>query len=360
MYCIIDTETTGGKYNEEGITEIAIHKYDGTQIVDSFISLINPEKPIQPFVVQLTGINSKMLRNAPKFHEVAKRILEIMHGCVFVAHNVSFDYRILQNAFKELGYNFETSALCTVELSKELFPDLSSYSLGKLCKSLGIPFSNRHRANGDALATVKLFELLLAKDSNKIIIQKLIDKHKNKKKLSSKYVDLIANMPSEMGIFYIYDKKGNLIYIDTGKNIKQALNKLFLKENKTALAIQKKVDLIHFELTGNVLITKLKFHNELLANKPILNRKPRLKAAETTFANDNFILVSKGRYLEEQAVLLIENNKLIGYAFVALSYQVNQLAILKTILTPIKNSLINRQLVKQHLLHSKAKKIIRL
>jgi len=163
-----------------------------------------------------------------------------------------------------------------------------------------------------------------------------------------------------MGIFYIYDKKGNLIYIDTGKNIKQALNKLFLKENKTALAIQKKVDLIHFELTGNVLITKLKFHNELLANKPILNRKPRLKAAETTFANDNFILVSKGRYLEEQAVLLIENNRLIGYAFVALSYQVNQLAILKTILTPIKNTPINRKLVKQHLLHGKTKKIIRL
>jgi len=103
LYAILDIETTGGKYNEEGITEIAIYKYDGHEVVDQFISLVNPERDIQPFVVNLTGINSNMLRNAPKFYEVAKRIVEITEDCILVAHNAQFDYRILCTEFRRLG-----------------------------------------------------------------------------------------------------------------------------------------------------------------------------------------------------------------------------------------------------------------
>ena len=142
MYAIVDIETTGGKFNEEGITEIAIYKFDGEATVDQFISLINPEKPIQPFVINLTGINNRMLRNAPKFHEVAKRIIEITDNCILVAHNSSFDYRVLCTEFKRLGYNFEKETICTVALSKKLIPNLKSYSLGKLCQSLGIAVAN--------------------------------------------------------------------------------------------------------------------------------------------------------------------------------------------------------------------------
>ena len=152
MYAILDIETTGGKYNEEGITEIAIYKFDGEKVVDQFISLINPERPIQPFVVGLTGINNEMLRNAPKFYEVAKRIVEITTNCIIVAHNAKFDYRILRTEFKRLGFDFQRKSLCTVELSKKLIPDMPSYSLGKLVRALGIPLSDRHRANGDAQA----------------------------------------------------------------------------------------------------------------------------------------------------------------------------------------------------------------
>ena len=118
-YAVLDIETTGGDFNEEGITEIAIHLYDGMHVIDSFVSLVNPERPIQPYVVQLTGINNKMLRNAPKFHEVAKRIVEITQGAILVAHNASFDYRVLKNEFSRLGYPFEMPILCTVELSQK-------------------------------------------------------------------------------------------------------------------------------------------------------------------------------------------------------------------------------------------------
>ena len=116
MYAILDIETTGGKYNEEGITEIAIYRFDGDQIVDQFISLVNPERPIQPFVINLTGINNEMLRHAPKFYEVAKRIIEITDGCIMVAHNALFDNRILTTEFDRLGYPYEKETLCTVEI----------------------------------------------------------------------------------------------------------------------------------------------------------------------------------------------------------------------------------------------------
>jgi len=132
VYAILDIETTGGKYNEEGITEIAIYRFDGHKIVDQFISLINPERSIQPFVVNLTGINNEMLRNAPKFYEVAKRIIEITEGCIIVAHNAAFDYRILSTEFRRLGYTYKKPTICTVELSKKLIPEQPSYSLGKL------------------------------------------------------------------------------------------------------------------------------------------------------------------------------------------------------------------------------------
>ena len=170
MYAIVDVETTGGKFNEEGITEIAIFRYDGERIVDQFSSLINPQREIQPFVERLTGINSKMLINAPKFFEVAKRIVEITEGAVMVAHNAEFDYRMIRTEFKRLGFEFERQSLCTVDLAQKLIPDLPSYKLGKLVRSLGIPISDAHRAHGDAQATVELFKVLLEKDSEKEII----------------------------------------------------------------------------------------------------------------------------------------------------------------------------------------------
>ena len=188
MYAILDIETTGGKYNEEGITEIAIYRFDGHEIVDQFSSLINPERPIQPFVVNLTGINNEMLRQAPKFYEVAKRIIEITDDCILVAHNALFDNRILTTEFDRLGYPFEKQTLCTVELAKKLIPDMPSYSLGKLVRALGIPLTDRHRAQGDAKATVSLFKMLLAKDTSKQIISETVRKDP-KKKLDSKFQD---------------------------------------------------------------------------------------------------------------------------------------------------------------------------
>lgn len=274
MYAILDIETTGGKYNEEGITEIAIYKFDGHQIVDQFSSLVNPERPIQPFVINLTGINNEMLRQAPKFYEVAKRIIEITDGCIMVAHNALFDNRILTTEFDRLGYKFEKETLCTVELAKKLIPDMPSYSLGKLVRALGIPLTDRHRAQGDAKATVALFKMLLAKDTSKQIMSETLRKDP-KKKLEPKLLEIIENIPSETGVYYMYNEAGNVIYIGKSKNIKKRLTQHFTSDNRKSKRIQKDVKSVTFEKTGNELIALLKESEEVKHNKPLFNRSLR-------------------------------------------------------------------------------------
>ena len=270
IYTIIDIETTGGKFNEEGITEIAIYKYDGHKIIDQFISLVNPEKEIQPFVVNLTGINNKMLRNAPKFHEVAKRIIEITENTIMVAHNTSFDYRILRTEYRRLGYDFVRKTLCTVELSKKLIPGQEKYKLGTLVKALGIPMTDRHRASGDALATVELFKLLLDKDTEKEIVNSSI-KDITEKKASPKLTHIVEDLPSKTGVYYIRQADGSIIYIGKSRNIKKRVNQHFLGTNRKAKKIQKLVATVTYEETGNELIALLKETQEIKTNQPLFN-----------------------------------------------------------------------------------------
>ena len=292
MYSIVDIETTGGKYNEEGITEIAIYKFDGHEVVDQFISLVNPEREIQPFVVNLTGINSNMLRNAPKFYEVAKRIVEITQDTILVAHNTSFDYRILRTEFDRLGFDFERETLCTVELSKDLIPDLPSYSLGKLVRSLGIPVTDRHRASGDALATVKLFKLLLAKDIEKKIIQQSVKKD-TRAKLEPRLIDIIAKLPSITGVYYIHNADGKIIYIGKSNNIKKRITQHFTGTNSKSKKIQLQVAAVTYEATGSELVALLKESEEIKRNKPIFNRALR----RTTFTHALYHLKDENGYI---------------------------------------------------------------
>jgi DNA polymerase III subunit epsilon len=274
LYAILDIETTGGQFNEEGITEIAIYKFDGREIVDQFVSLVNPEIPIQPFVVKLTGINNAMLHSAPKFFEVAKRVIEMTNDCVIVAHNASFDYRILRTEFRRLGYDYESRTICTVELAKKLIPEQPSYSLGKLVRALGIPVTDRHRASGDAIATVKLFKMLLEKDLEKKVVKDFI-KLEVEKGITPKLLDIVESLPSKTGIYYIHNEAGNIIFIGSSKNIKKRVNQHFTGITKSAKKIQNEVFSVAYEETGNELIALLKEKEAVKVNRPIYNRMSR-------------------------------------------------------------------------------------
>lgn len=261
--------------------------------MDQFISLVNPEREIQPFVVNLTGINAAMLRSAPKFYEVAKRIVEITEDCIIVAHNAEFDYRILKTEFNRLGFDFKRKALCTVSLSQQLIPEQESYSLGKLARALGIPVSDRHRANGDALATVQLFKILLNKDSYKSIVQSSI-KTDQKEKLPSNLKYIIDDLPSEIGVYYIHNSDGDIIYIGKSSNIKKRINQHFTGTNSKSKKIQLQAAKVTYELTGSELIALLKESEEIKRNKPILNHA--LKRA--VFSHGIYSSVNELGYIE--------------------------------------------------------------
>lgn len=274
MFSIIDIETTGGNAKNDKITEIAVYVHDGEKIIDEYQSLINPERPIPYFISQLTGIDDNMVANAPKFYEVAKKIVEITQDTVFIAHNVGFDYNFIREEFKTLGFEFKMKKLCTVQLSRKLLPGMDSYSLGKLCKQLNIQIEGRHRAAGDALATVKLFDILLSKDNNRFI--KISEDKKEIAIPAHISNDLIKPLPEETGVYYFYDNEDNLIYIGKSKNVRSRIVSHFNNtKTQKAQKMQQQIKRIDYELTGSELIALLKESEEIKVELPIYNRAQR-------------------------------------------------------------------------------------
>ncbi len=271
MYTIVDIETNGGSLRNSKITEIAIYKYDGEKVVDEFVSLINPESYIPPYITHLTGITNDMVAGAPKFYEVAKRIIEITENTIFVAHSVNFDFSIIRQEFKQLGYDFNREKLCTVKLSRKLIPLQPSYSLGKLAEALGIEIKGRHRAGGDAEATVKLFEMLLALDTKKTVsgnIKPGEPRHDNPNISAAQ----INTLPQEPGVYYFYNAARELIYVGKSKNIrKRVMSHLMNSQTKKGLAMRKEITDIDFEVTGNELIALLKESHIIKTQKPFFN-----------------------------------------------------------------------------------------
>lgn len=271
MYAIIDIETDGGSLKSSKITEIAIFLHDGEKVVDSFITLIDPESHIPPFITQLTGISNDMVVGAPKFYEVAKQIIEITKGAIFVAHSVNFDYTIIRNEFRKLGFDFTRDKLCTVKLSRKLIPLQPSYSLGKLADSLGIEINGRHRAGGDAEATVKLFEMLIALDNKKITTGNIKpgDPKFDNPNISAEQIN---TLPQDAGVYYFFNSDRDLIYVGKSKNIrKRVMTHMLNSQTNKGMAMRKEIADIDFEVTGSELVALLKESDEIKQKKPFFN-----------------------------------------------------------------------------------------
>lgn len=272
-YVIVDIETTGGSPKASKITEIAIYKHDGTKVIDEFSSLVDPEMKIPEFIVRLTGISDKMVEGQPKFFEIAKKIIEFTEGCIFVAHNVGFDYGIIRHEFKTLGYDFRRPHLCTVRASRYVIPGMESYSLGKLSRSLGIEIIGRHRAGGDALATAHLFTMLIEKDPGDL--QSFIQQEVNPKILHPNLdLETLDEIPGKTGIYKFYNEFNQLIYIGKSKQIKSRVDQ-HLRNSKTKKGIQmmKEIMRIEYDLTGSELIALLKESQLIKLHKPIYNQQ---------------------------------------------------------------------------------------
>ncbi len=274
-FSVIDIETTGGNSHSEKITEIAIYVTDGDKIINEFSTLINPERRVTPFITGLTGITNEMLEDAPKFFEVAAKIVEITKDTIFVAHNVGFDYGFVKQEFAQLGYKFRLNTLCTLRLSRKAFPGFRSYSLGNLCKSLNVKLNDAHRAYADALATTEIFHMIYAKDyaeNNGVNINGFSINGLNPE------LDLgtVRNLPEQCGVYYFYNSEKELIYIGKSKNIhSRVLTHLRNEKTQKAINMRSQIAFVDFELTGSELVALLKESHEIKQNLPVFNKAQR-------------------------------------------------------------------------------------
>jgi len=227
MYAIVDIETTGGHATAHCITEIAIILHNGRETEGRFHTLVNPQVAIPRHISALTGITNEMVYDAPLFNQVADKIFNLLENRVFVAHNVNFDYSFIRHQLQEAGYFLNARKLCTVRMARKIFPGFASYSLGNLCRELQITITNRHRAMGDTMATVQVFEMLLRNDTAGVVAAML--KGRNKEQYLPPHLPApqIEQLPNTAGVYYFYNHKKKIVYVGKATNLQQRVKSHF-------------------------------------------------------------------------------------------------------------------------------------
>jgi DNA polymerase III subunit epsilon len=273
LYAIVDIETTGGFAAAHGITEISIQIFDGNKVVEKFETLINPCQQIPYYIQAMTGISDDMVATAPKFEEVADKIQSLLNEKVFVAHNVNFDYSFIKSHLAAAGFELNTKKLCTVRLSRKIFPGFPSYSLGKLCRSLEIEIERQHRAGGDAEATVKVFQKLLENDRSQHITKSLL--RNSKEQILPPHVpkEDFERLPYLPGVYYFHDAKGKVIYVGKAKNIRNRINNHF-SNNSDSRQKQNFIRCVHaisFQVTATELMACILESSEIKRLWPEFN-----------------------------------------------------------------------------------------
>lgn len=310
MFAIVDIETCGAKfeYRRGHVIEICILIHDGLSVVEKFSTLINPECYIHPTFTRISGITNEMVEGAPTFAQVAKKIWDMTENRIFVAHNVGFDYGFIKEEFNSFGAKFKRDTLCTVRLSRKLLPGKKSYSLGNLCEALGIENEARHRAEGDAVATAKLFDVLMqiksdhpefrTKGLDELMVRR-IDKIK-------KYI--LNKLPEECGVYYFLDQDQQIIYIGKSLNAyKRALGHFNTKEEKGRKMLHELYN-VDFVPAGSELIALLMETEEIKKHKPKFNRQRKAHSFTHSidwFEDENQIINFKiVEYAEAKAPLM--------------------------------------------------------
>ncbi len=286
-YAVIDIEATGGTQKVDRIIEIGIVLVDGDEIIDEFSTLINPGISIPPFITKLTGISQKMVAQSPYFHEVAKKIVELTAGRSLVAHNVSFDYRILREEFNRLGYEFKRDTLCTARLTRHYFPDLEKYNLKSLTVEFNLQLKDRHRAADDAMATAHLLQKILKISQKEGQPLKNMSIYKRKSKLPNHIQEEeILDLPNICGVYYMRDEDGAPIYIGKSIKIRTRIRSHFIESTRKTDKMRKLVHSISYENTGSELMAEVFESLEIRKHKPLLNKAKRKNKFDTALLYD--------------------------------------------------------------------------
>jgi len=258
LYAVVDLETTGGRPGTDRVIEIAIIIWNGRQVVSRYQTLVNPQRAIDHFVQDMTGIRNETVASAPLFSDVAQEVWSLLEGKVFVAHNVRFDLGMLRREFARLSMPFHPPRLDTVTMAREAFPEVKSFSLGNICRHLNIDIRDRHRAMGDAEATVILFEKICSHPESDKILRIELNQGIDIEALPVAVTpEMIRAFTDEPGVLIARDAQANVLYAEGGSSGVQLLKRFIHLFSKSAAHSYDMVFSLSFEETGSELMARL-------------------------------------------------------------------------------------------------------
>jgi len=245
-FVICDIEATGLDEDKE-IIEIALITYQDGKVIEVWESLVNPLRPVSEFIRDLTSISSRELNEAPKFYDIAESIRLRLENAIFVSHNTEFDYQLLKKKYAEMGQELNLKTFCTLKVAQVEIPGLRNYNLDALCSFFGIKITDRHRAIGDAKATLELFKEL-SNLRSKIQTRILFLPHHEK---------ALKQLTTKAGLLYLKDESGKTIHLEAAQNLEKRARELLMvkPENREWLI---NTHSIETEMTGSPLIAEFK------------------------------------------------------------------------------------------------------
>jgi DNA polymerase-3 subunit epsilon len=272
----VDLETSGGTATRDRITEIAIITFDGVN-TSSWSTLVNPETRIPIQIQQITGISNDMVSDAPSFEDIAAEVYSRLENHLFIAHNVRFDYGFLKNEFKRVGIDFRSPLLCTVKLSRKLYPEYARHNLDSLIERHGLVVENRHRAMADTKAIFDFWQLVhrtFPTERITSVLKELTGRPSLPPHIDSNIID---ELPEGHGVYLFYGENELPIYVGKSKNLKQRVLTHFSGDHASAkeMSISQQVRRIDWiECAGEVdsLLTESRLVKEL---QPTINRQLR-------------------------------------------------------------------------------------
>lgn len=313
-FAVVDVETTGGKPEYARIIEIGMVLVDDWKITQKFDSLVKVPVELSPFIQNLTGITPKMLCNAPEFDEIAPQIDAMLEDRIFVAHNVASDYGAVRAEMKRSGLDFSPEKLCTVKLSRRVFPGLPKYSLHELTMELGLPDFGQHRALNDAVAAANL--LIFAKERGGLSqIEELLRGGKSPVFYPKGWNDaMIMKLPRTPGIVYFVGKDG-ILYATAARNARTRVLELLSNTRRSPLkGLTDGIYDIRVKELGSELLAKLCLESELAKKRFPCNAVVQKKSDVGAPLPDMAVFLP-GRFMGDRGVVIVQNAKVQGYAF---------------------------------------------
>jgi DNA polymerase III subunit epsilon len=270
VFCIVDTETTGMRAAFSRITDIAIIRVEKGKIVKKYETLVNPGVSLPSYIRSITGLTDEILSGAPTFEEVALEIKEMLKGAVFMAHNVTFDYSFVQSEFRRIGVEWSAPKLCSVALSRALFPEHRKHNLDAIMERYGLRCDTRHRAMPDAEVVLSFLALLGKKVPRKKLreaILRVLDRHSPK--------NVLEELPDSAGVYFFYGKQEELLYVGKSKHIRTRVRSHFHKKESEVGRMQEETERIETVRTSGELSALILEANLIKKESPAYNRALR-------------------------------------------------------------------------------------